>query len=171
MKRTVTILSAIAFTTAFVSCQKKETTSVEGEPTPKTFEQIEKANWLVGEWGSVSKEGTLTETWTKLNDSTLTGQTYFVVGKDTVHSESIVLEQKGDSLYYVPTIKNQNEGKPVAFKNTNISDELMIFENKKHDFPQKITYNKISNDSLIAGISGMKDGKENKESYPMKKKS
>jgi len=48
---------------------------------------------------------------------------------------------------------------------------LLIFEKPKHDFPQKITYNKISNDSLIAGISGMKDGKESKEKYPMKKKS
>jgi hypothetical protein len=46
----------------------------------------------------------------------------------------------------------------------------LVFENKEHDFPQKITYTKISNDSIVAEISGMKDGKQSKESYPMKKK-
>ena len=155
-----------------ISCQKKEKSETPEATVPpvKTFAQIEKANWLIGEWGSTSKEGVLSETWKKLNDSTLACQTYFTVGKDTVFAESVVLEQKGDSLFYVPTIKNQNGGKPVSFALTASSDQQMVFENPKHDFPQKIIYNKVTPDSLVAEISGMKNGKENKESYPMKKK-
>lgn len=170
-KKSIT-LAAIAITALVVSCQKKEKTETTApEPTAKTYALIDKASWLVGEWGNTSKEGVLTETWTRLNDSTLTAQTYFVTGKDTVHTESVVLEQKMDSLFYIPTVKNQNDGKPVTFKLTSSTDQLLVFENPKHDFPQKITYNKVTNDSLVAAISGMKNGKESKESYPMKKKS
>lgn len=169
MKKTALFVTAMAFATAFISCQKKDNTTVEGTPA-KTFAQIEKANWLVGEWGNTTKEGVLTETWTKQNDSTMTGQSFFIIGKDTVHTENIVLEQKGDSLLYIPTIKNQNEGKPVTFNMITATENQFIFENKEHDFPQKITYTKVSADSLIAEISGIQDGKESKESYPMKKK-
>ena len=170
MRKSILILSTIAFTTTFISCQKKGNTAIEEIPTVKTFAQIEKANWLIGEWGNTSKEGVLTETWTKQNDSTLTAQAYFIIGKDTVSAESIVLEQKGNDLFYVPTIKNQNKGKSVTFRMTISTDKQLIFENAAHDYPQRITYNKISTDSLVAEISGIKEGKENKERYPMKKK-
>lgn len=170
MKKTILFASVIALSTAFVSCKKEKNTTIEGEPTVKTYEQLDKAKWLVGEWGSTSKEGNLTETWSQLNDSTLSGKTLFVSGKDTVFTETIEIVQKSDSLYYNTQVSNQNNGKPVSFKNINISDELLIFENRKHDFPQRIAYNRISGDSLIASISGMKEGKESKESYPMKKK-
>jgi hypothetical protein len=51
-------------------------------------------DWLVGTWENQSKEGTLTEVWTKMNDSTFSGQSYFVAGNDTSFSESISLVQK-----------------------------------------------------------------------------
>ncbi|WP_300568109.1 DUF6265 family protein [Flavobacterium sp.] len=169
MKKTILIVAAMALTTAFISCQKKENTTTT-EESAKTFAQIEKANWLVGEWGNTTKEGVLTETWIKQNDSTMTGQSFFIIGKDTVNSESIVLVQKEDHLLYVPTVKNQNDSKPVEFNMISSTESQFVFENKQHDFPQKITYTKITADSLVAEISGIMDGKESKESYPMKKK-
>jgi len=83
----------------------------------------------------------------------------------------VILEQKNDSLFYKVTVKGQNNNEAVAFYLTTADDDQLVFENPKHDFPNKITYSKISNDSLVAEISGMKDGKESKESYPMKKRS
>jgi hypothetical protein len=171
MIKKITLLSAVALTTTFISCQKKESIESPAEDTvPKTFALLEKANWLVGEWGNVEKEGVLTENWIKQNDSIYTGQSYFISNKDTLHLENIVMKQKGDSLFYIPTIKNQNDGKPVSFKMTNISENQLVFENKSHDFPQKITYFKVNNNQLIAEISGVIDGKEKKENYPLKKK-
>lgn len=167
MKKSILFITAIGLCSAFVSCQKKEKT----ELSIKAFDQIEKANWLVGEWGNTSKEGVLTEQWSKENDSILKGKGFLVVGKDTVFSENIIIEQKGDSLFYVPTIKGQNEGKRVSFKLTSATGNELVFENPKHDFPQKIAYKKISADSLVAEVSGLKDGKESKEVFPMKKKS
>lgn len=170
MYRNITLLPTIALALAFTSCQTKETTTTETTPTPKVFAQLNKANWLVGEWGNRSKEGILTETWTIENDSTFSGKTYFITGKDTAFTETIQLMEKNNKLHYMPTISDQNEGKQVTFLMTSSTDNQLVFENKGHDFPQKIIYSKVTNDSIVAEISGMKEGKESKESYPLKKK-
>ena len=56
-----------------------------------------------------------------------------------------------------------------AFKLTSLSPNQLVFENPTHDFPTKITYLKISQDSIVASISGLIDGKEKLEQFPMKK--
>jgi hypothetical protein len=45
----------------------------------------------------------------------------------------------------------------------------LVFENPKHDYPKKITYTKINDDSLVAEISGILDGKPSSEKFSMKK--
>jgi hypothetical protein len=52
---------------------------------------------------------------------------------------------------------------------TKSNENEITFENPKHDFPNKIVYTKITNDSLVAVIYGKKDGKEMRENFPMKK--
>jgi hypothetical protein len=128
-------------------------------------------NWLIGQWENKTPEGYLTETWTKDNDSTFLGQSYFIVKeKDTVHFESIVLMQVNDDLIYQPIVKGQNEDQPVDFKLTSDAEDSFTFENPKHDYPQKITYKKSNDKSLTATISGLQQGKQSSESYPMTKK-
>lgn len=170
MKKITFILAAVTL----VACnQKKESSLQIGEPqeiVTKSYDQLEKVSWMLGEWGNTSAEGSLTETWTKSNDSTYTGKTVFVAGKDTMFTETIEIVQDKNELFYNTAVSNQNEGKAVSFKGSAVTETQVVFENPKHDFPQKIAYNKISADSLIAEISGMKAGKESKESYPMKKK-
>ncbi len=162
-------LLTIMLSVTFLSCKKENDNPTAVAAPVKTFDQLKKAESLLGAWGSTSTEGTLTETWSKMNDSVFAGHTYFVAGKDTVFSESIQLEERSQKLYYTPTVSNQNEGKAVSFALTSSSETELVFENPNHDFPQKIVYNLIGKDSLIAVISGKKNGKEAKESFPMKK--
>lgn len=131
---------------------------------------IEKASWLIGSWENQSQYGDLSETWQKKNDSLFLGQTFFIKGKDTLHAESIELREVDGNLIYSPTVKGQNDDKPVAFQMTASSEKQLVFENKAHDYPQKIVYNKITNDSIVAEISGIQQGKPSVENYPMKKK-
>ncbi|NNT72991.1 hypothetical protein HKT18_12250 [Flavobacterium sp. IMCC34852] len=152
----------IASLTLLVSCQNK---------SDKQFEKLEKMNWLIGQWENTTPEGYLTETWSKTNDSTFLGQTYFIINKkDTVHNESIVLTQVNDDLIYRPTVKGQNNDEPVDFKLTSEVENVFSFENPKHDYPQKIVYKKVNDKSLIATITGKQQGKTSTESYPMQKK-
>lgn len=167
-----TTFYAIAVLTAIsaVSCKEAHDAKLPPvEPIPKNFTEIQKADWFLGRWENNSKEGNMSEIWTKENDSTFRGENYFVTGKDTSFAESVRLWQKENQLVYEVSVKGQNNEKPVDFAMTSSSDKQLVFENPKHDYPNKITYNKITNDSLVAEISGMKDGKAKAEQFAMKK--
>lgn len=132
-------------------------------------EKIKAASWLLGNWENKSADGNLTENWEKVNDSTFQAQSYYIKEKDTVHFESIVLQQKGENLTYTATVKGQNNDKPVSFKLKTATDKQLAFENLKHDYPQKISYTQITPDSLVAKISGIQQGKPSSEQFSMKK--
>ena len=155
----------IAITSIFFSCNNSNTI----ETKSNEFSAIENASWLMGEWQNTSSEGKLTETWEKLNDSTCAGKSFFVIGKDTVSSETIRLEQHGKTLLYIPTVKDQNNEQPISFFLTSSTTQQMIFENPKHDFPQIISYKRTSKTALIAEISGVVNGKKKSQSFPMQK--
>lgn len=145
---------------AIVSCKSSESNK---------FEKIKGANWILGNWESKSADGNLTETWKKVNDSTFHANSYFIKEKDTLHFESITLQQRGEELTYSAAVQGQNNDKPVAFKLTTATEKQMIFENLKHDYPQKISYTQISPDSLVAKISGIQQAKPSSEQFSMKK--
>lgn len=152
----VALLSALVFT----ACKK------EDEKAPL---EIDKAKWLVGDWQNKSKEGLLSENWERVNDSVFHAVCYFVHDKDTLHNEKISLLQSDNAIIYSPTVKGENGNKPVPFKMTSVNANELVFENPKHDYPQKIVYTKITADSLVTKISGMVQGKPYSETYPMKK--
>jgi hypothetical protein len=145
---------------ALVSCKDSDSNKNE---------KIKAASWLLGNWENKSADGNLTENWEKVNDSTFQAQSYYIKEKDTVHFESIILQQKGENLTYTATVKGQNNDKPVVFKLTTATDKQVSFENLKHDYPQKISYSQITPDSLVAKISGIQQGKPSSEQFSMKK--
>ena len=135
----------------------------------KQFEKLEKASWLIGSWENSSEEGLSIEKWKRESDSTYSGESYFVIGKDTVFSEKISLIQSDNKLYYIPTVNNQNNGQSIKFALSSSTENKIVFENSKHDFPQKIEYKLITSDSLVAQVSVKIDGKMKVETFPMKK--
>lgn len=157
MKKTITILVLILTLT---SC--KNSTSNEKD-------KIKIANWLLGKWESKIDEGTLCETWEFLNDSTFQAKSLFIKNKDTLHFETITLQQNGEELFYNATVKGQNNDKSVPFKLTIATEKQLVFENPKHDYPQKITYTLITKDSLVTEIYGIELGKPSSEKFGMKK--
>jgi hypothetical protein len=159
----------IAALTSLAACKDTATTetATTAAESHKAYETLEKADWLIGNWQNTSKEGVATESWQKLNDSSYAGRSYFVIGKDTVSSETINLTQTGDSLFYIPVVKGQNNDQPVKFRLTSSATDHLVFENPAHDFPQKISYRKISADSILAEISGKINGVESVQQFPM----
>lgn len=153
-----------------ISCQEAHDGKLpEKEFIPKKYEAVENANWLVGRWENNSAEGNLSEFWTKTNDSTFHGESYFVIKNDTVFGEKVELSQIGKDFIYEVSVAKQNDEKPVPFKLTKSSETEMVWENPKHDYPNKIVYQKVGKDSLVAEIFGTKDGKVKSEVFKMKK--
>ena len=155
MKKTILLLVTIL---TFMSCQKS-----------KEVSKIVVADWLLGNWENKSDDGDLLENWKKVNDSLYDGESYFIKGKDTLHFEKIQMKQKGKDLFYIATVKGQNNDKPVTFKHNDTIEKQLVFENPKHDFPQKIVYSQITKDSIIIQISGIQQGKSSSERFSMKK--
>jgi len=146
------------------SCNDTLTKENQKEPLGDA-NTIAELYWLIGEWKSVSPDGVMYETWTKTNDKLLSGKSFFVSGKDTLFSEKIALQQNGNALYYTPTVSDQNNSEPVPFKFIEFNKGEFIFENKEHDFPQRIIYKNPQPDFLIARIQGIQNGKFHKEDF------
>lgn len=136
----------------------------------KNYDELEKANWMLGEWEKTDSLGKLREIWERLDDSTFVGLSYYIQNeKDTLHNEQVELMQNGDHLIYTATIKGENNDSPIPFQMTKDEDSLLVFENPKHEYPQKIQYKLMKNGSLVATISGKQNGKNSAENYPMNK--
>ncbi|MCE3283382.1 MAG: hypothetical protein K0Q66_2119 [Chitinophagaceae bacterium] len=163
------ILVAACLTGACNNNEENEEPTGNIPPISRTFTEIKKAQWLLGSWKSSTSHGIALESWQVASDSSFTGVSHFIQGKDTVSSESIRLVQDGNDLLYIPTVKNQNNSQPVTFRMTSSTNDQFVFENPAHEYPQKITYTRISSDSLLAVVSGKMDGKENVQQFPMRK--
>jgi hypothetical protein len=121
-------------------------------------------SWLLGRWSNISSEGRFYETWTQSNDSVFTGTSFLIVDADTVFAEEITLKSDSNGIYYSPKVKGQNNEMAVSFKLISSKGEW-VFENKEHDFPNKIIYSNPAKDSLYARIEGNKNGQFRKEEF------
>lgn len=89
--------------------------------------------------------------------------------RDTVVFEKIQLVSREGNLFYIPTVRDQNNGQPITFALRTLSPEMIVFENPEHDFPQVISYTKMSSDSLVARISGMRNGQHREQRFGMRR--
>lgn len=164
------IIPAAALLLCQAACGNKNNTKITPAPEAPLkprYELLQQASWLLGSWQNEMPEGTIVEEWKSLNDSVFSARSFFVSGKDTSFGETITLEQKGAALFYIPVVKDQNGGKPVTFRLTSPAGDELAFENPEHDFPQKIVYKKLTEDSLLTEVSGRMQGKFHAEKLPM----
>lgn len=129
--------------------------SAAAQVNPDNFNYLYR---LVGTWSMRTPQSVITEQWQRVNDTTLQGKTWRIVGKDSSLQETMQLVRMGNDIYYIPTIRDQNNGQPVSFKLRILKLVGFIAENPAHDFPQKITYRFKDEDHLDARVEG-KQGK------------
>ena len=130
--------------------------------------KIEDLKWLLGVWENHTPRGIMYESWEQVNELEFFGKSYAIKEKDTMVFETVRLVQKGDDVLYIPTVKNQNSGKPVVFKSTFVSPAKFIVEAPEHDFPQTISYTRIAQDQFVAEISGEVNGVMRYQTFSMK---
>lgn len=123
---------------------------------------------LLGTWGMETRNGMLYETWEKVNENLLRGKSYKLNGKDTLVSERVELKKTADGVWYIPTVTDQNAGKPVMFRQTLAMGNLFVFENPQHDFPKRIAYEIVSEEVLRAWIDGG-EGSANRRNFNYKR--
>lgn len=124
----------------------------------KRYEKIEALEWLLGTWVNESGEEFSQETWSKENDSTFTAFSFIQIKGETVFAETMALEQKHDSLLLTVAEANKKDAAAVSFRFISSEEKAFVFENKHHDFPQRIIYTQPAKDSLKAWIEGSVNG-------------
>ncbi|MEM6380063.1 MAG: DUF6265 family protein [Bacteroidota bacterium] len=133
----------------------------------KVQSNFERAHWIIGNWANQTAKSITYETWKMVNEQELTAKSYVLDGKDTLLLETIQFIQQAEGTFYIPAVVNQNEGLPVRFTLSQLTDTSWVVENPAHDFPQKIAYRQIAKDSLVATISGIQNGEERSVNFSM----
>ncbi|MCH8331766.1 MAG: hypothetical protein IH946_10395 [Bacteroidetes bacterium] len=113
-----------------------------------------------------SEQGVFYESWIKKDHNTYFGLGAYISKGDTVLKEKLELHKTADHIVYIATV---NKNIPVLFTLVSSSDRSWLFENKEHDFPQRINYNNMGSGKLYVKVSGIKDGKEVVEEIRAKK--
>lgn len=115
---------------------------------------------LEGLWKMETSRGAIYEEWQAKTNSKMTGRSYRINNTDTVVMERIELYLEGNDIIYSPVVSNQNNQQAITFRLISITDGRYIFENKAHDFPQRVIYKIVSKDTVHARIEGIRNGQE-----------
>src|SRR5690554_5381739 len=141
-----------------VSCKNNsETEHPETEIASHNFEKLEQLQWLLGSWVNEFTPEFSKESWIKENDSTFSAYSFTTVNQDTVFAERMVIQQKKENVL-MTVAQAPNYENPVIFRLISSENGEFVFENKNHDFPQRIVYTNPVKDSLHAWIEGPLEG-------------
>jgi hypothetical protein len=108
-----------------------------------------------GEWKMNSDKIEYYEEWKIADEHELTGVGFNIEEEDTVLSEELYLKKFVEQWAYVAIPVNQTI---TLFALTEYSESKFIFENKEHDYPQRIIYEFTADGKLNAATEGMIDG-------------
>ncbi len=118
---------------------------------------VGKLAWLAGNWRMEKAGRVVDEQWMAPAAGVMLGMSRTVAKSKVIGHEFVqIREGPGGDLYYIARPSGQKE---AAFRILALTDNEIVFENKEHDFPQKITYTLQADGSLLAAIEGTgKDG-------------
>lgn len=138
----------------------------ESTYTQKDFEKLRS---IVGTWLNKRTRGDIYETWIRKSEHEFAGMSYTLSGGDTTPLEKVRLYIQAGQIVYAPVAARQNDDKEVLFKLKTIEGSRFVFENKQHDFPQRIVYDFRTSDSLYAHIEGEVQSKQRRVDYPYRR--
>lgn len=122
--------------------------------------------FLAGSWEMKTKKGKIAESWVKSKDS-LNGKSYrHNLNGDSILTEAVVIKPVNGLLNLCVTGFEQNNLGTTNFKLISSVNNTFVFENKAHDFPQRIIYQNKGKDQILAWIEGEMNGKKIKSEFP-----
>jgi hypothetical protein len=149
---------------AFIAMCMPSKTSAQTLDLDKAWLDLQ---FIIGTWKI--EAGAEMEKWEFVGEKELRGKGFVVNGRDTILKEVIQLVYNDSGIHYIVKVKGQNNNESTTFSLVNTQKATFVFENKAHDFPQRINYRKISDTLIMAWIEGEKNGEKKKMEFPMKK--
>ncbi|SEW57258.1 DUF6265 family protein [Chitinophaga arvensicola] len=115
-------------------------------------------NKLEGTWKMNTRKSTIVETWIRSNDSTWTGKTWRVVGKDSALQQSMQVARRGEAIFYIPVYEGPDKPPAIRLQLRVLKAIGFVAEDLNNDFPKKITYRFKDDRHLDARVEGVRDG-------------
>ena len=134
--RSLTVVALFAAFAAPAMCQ----------PVGKTSD----LSFLAGCWKFEAKGRVIEEHWMAPAGGTLMGISRTVANGKTTEFEFLQIRDLPEGLTYIAKPSDQPEARFVATSRTR---DGVVFENPKHDFPQRIRY-RLVGDTLTARVEG-----------------
>ena len=123
---------------------------------------LDALSWMAGSWVGESRGIAMEEHWTKPSGNSMIG-VHRDVGKGrTLSFEFLRIVQEGDQITYLAMPGGRSPATPFPLKE--VAGTRVVFENPKHDFPQRVIYWKDGAD-LRARIEGTMNGKEGSQEW------
>lgn len=118
--------------------------------------------FLEGKWKLDNDKFTLIEEWTIKSDTVFQGVSYIVNEGEIEIAERLHLMKLNDHIVY---IAQPGRNLPTLFTLISGENNRFIFENKEHDFPQRIIYHLVPDNILNATIEGDVNGELKKKEF------
>lgn len=159
-------LSALCLVAASALLTALPSTAATSPSTAPTTRPGTLPTWILGTWTSTNPRGRTEETWVS-EGSALVGSGKTFRGDKLVFTESLRIDRNpAGQLIYTATPQGQA---PTPFTATQESATQLVFENPANDFPTKITYTLNPDGTLVAQISGERNGKAASQSWTFTK--
>ena len=115
-----------------------------------------------GKWKLVADNIELYEEWKNLSKTELTGMSFSIAEGQQVIAEELCIKKFGNQWAYISIPVGQFI---TLFALTSFSEGMFVFENKEHDFPQRIIYEFHEEGKLTASIEGNLKGEFKRKEY------
>ena len=143
MRHSMPLIAAVATTAAFGPGP-----TVSRAPTPP----LSAIAFMTGCWtGAASNGATIEERYSETSENLMIGMTRYVRSARVVDFEFTTVERTDSSFVMTPRPKGMQSD---SFPLKEVGEGRAVWENLKHDFPQRIIYRAGTGDALIARIEG-----------------
>jgi hypothetical protein len=122
---------------------------------------VESLAWMQGSWAGEKDGVAMEEMWTAPRGGALLGIHRDVKNDRMVSWEFLRIEATDAGIFYFASPRS---APPTSFKLVESSAKRAVFENKQHDFPQRISY-WLDGAGLHARIEGPQGGKTVSEEW------
>jgi hypothetical protein len=124
--------------------------------------QIDELSWLEGRWEGEKDGVSMEEEWTSVKGGAMLGLHRDVQGGRMVSYEFLRIQALPEGIVY---FGSPLSAPPVSFRLVEWGERRLVFENKRHDFPQRILYWLDRKESLHARIEGPQSGQTVSEEW------
>ena len=133
---------------------------------PQTKASLGDFAWLSGCWQGREGNAVIEEIWSKPSGGSMLGLGRTVKANRTVSFEFMQFREENGSLVFLP---QPGGGTRVSFPLKDSFAGKATFENLKHDFPQRVIYERKGKELMWASIEGMQNGKAERQEFVMHK--